>query len=308
MRPSATSTGSVGGPAPANPNPRGWTGPNPVGLGPGPATPGPGEPRPAAPQPAAPAPTSGPTTGGPAGPGAAPPGPATPRRGTPLVLTHGRTAKELLRIDWDNAVYVPPVQSGATQVPTPATLTPDEAYAYLAGSDERPLLVLRECDGCRGTDLALLRADRPNERTLLLTGFFHCVRLPSHASQPGHPFAALFTAHSHLFLCEADGSGRIDFDGRQSQSDLLKAMRTILDRATEVDAAGVTNRLQKALAQLDRVDAREADALTALEAELDRRGDKSSRVADLQERIRALIAEREEILAEIARLGHRSGG
>ncbi len=115
------------------------------------------------------------------------------RRGTPLTLTHGFTVQALLQIEWDNAVWTPPERTGTQAVPLP--LAPDAAIAYLAGSDQRPLLVLRECPNCRGTDLALLRTDVPNERTILLTRFFHCVRLPAEVRTPGHAFADRFQRH-----------------------------------------------------------------------------------------------------------------
>jgi hypothetical protein len=255
---------------------------------------GPGTGTPARDQPG-PTSSSGPTTGG---------GAPAARRGTPLTLTHGLTAQRLLEIAWDNAVFAPPEPAAGTQAAT-LPLPAEAAFAYIAGSDKRPLLVMRECPACRGTDLALLRTDVANERTLLLTRFFHCVRLPTNVAAPEHAFARLFTGHVHLFLCDGDGGNRVDFSGTQSQSEVIQAMRKAIERNRDIDATGALNELQKALAQLDRVDAQEADTRLAIDKELDQRSDRT-RVVELQKRGNALVAERKAILARIAELGSSS--
>jgi hypothetical protein len=197
-------------------------------------------------------------------------------------------------------VFTAPEPVSGTQ-PQTLPLTPEEAIACIAGKDQRPLLVLRECPVCRGTDLALLRTDVPNDRTLLLTRFFHCVRLPATVALPDHPFARLFTGHAHLFLCNRDGGERIDFPGTQSQNELLQAMRKAIERNQDIDASGVLNELQQALAQVDRIDAQEADTRKAIDKELDRPGH-GARVVELQQRGNALVAERKVLLDRIAGL------
>ena len=52
------------------------------------------------------------------------------------------------------------------------------AIEALAGKDERPLLVMRECARCNKTDDALLQPGSDNEKVLFLARWFHCVRLP----------------------------------------------------------------------------------------------------------------------------------
>lgn len=242
---------------------------------------------------------AGPSTGGGA-PRAASPGP----RGATITLTHGHTVQGLLQIAWDHAVFAAPRQTSGTQA-LPGPMTPEAAIAYIAGSDKRPLLVLRECAGCRGTDLALLRTDASNERTLLLTRFFHCVRLPANAAAEGHAFSRLLTGHNHLLLCDSDGSDRVDFSGSQSQSELIQTMRKAIERNHGIDATGALNELQKALAQMDRIDAQEADTMLAIDKALDQRGG-TARVVELQQRGQALVAERKAVLARIAELGGSS--
>jgi hypothetical protein len=224
------------------------------------------------------------------------------RKGMAMVITHGLAAKQLLAIDWDHVIYTPPkIEGRHTVAQRTGPLPVDEAMRVLAGNDPRPLLVLRECDKCNGTDLALLRADKPNERTLLLTGFFHCVKLPTTVLQPDHPFRLLFEGHGHLFLANADGSGRVDFDGRQTQSQLWRAMRQLLDRPSfRVNPA--VNRMQEVLAQLDRLDELETEALAQLDRELQSAGAKGARVPALQKQLREYSEQRRAIMDEIREL------
>lgn len=123
---------------------------------------------------------------------------------------------------------------------------------------------------------------------------------------PSHAFGNLFPGHSHLFLCDADGSNRIDLSGRQTQADLVAAMREAIARSAAVDTGSVLNELQQVLAQLDRVDAQDAEAIAALNAQLDQKGDKAPRIAALQQRGRELAAERSALLTRVKALGHRS--
>src|SRR5262245_41475270 len=116
---------------------------------------GPSAPRPAGPTaPAAPgAPGAGPATGGgaPSAPGFG--GPATGAPRVVLRQQRGSTSKGRLRIDWRQPV--PPVPEG-TATYAESALPLAEALQVLWEGDERPLLVLRECSFCQGTDQALL--------------------------------------------------------------------------------------------------------------------------------------------------------
>ena len=114
--------------------------------------------------------------------------------------------------------------------------------------------------------------------------------------RPDHPFRLLFEGHGHLFLARADGSARIDFDGRQAQSQLWRAMRRLLDRPG-FSAGPAVNRLQEVLAQLDRIDALEGEALQQLERELDSAGARGARVPDLQRRLRDYAEQRAKVEA-----------
>ncbi|MEO6594351.1 MAG: hypothetical protein ABIP94_06325, partial [Planctomycetota bacterium] len=157
--------GPVDGPSPGTPSSSSPSAPSPAG----PTTPGPG------------GPTSGnPTT--PKGPVSGPitprgaPGPTTGRRGTPLTFERQHTSKDRLRIDWEHPT--PPSHTEGTAAAGP--LPTDDAMGLMwDANDERPLLVLRECLECTGTDNALLSRAMTNDRTLLLAKWFRTVRLPA---------------------------------------------------------------------------------------------------------------------------------
>ncbi|MGE3173018.1 MAG: hypothetical protein AB7O97_10375 [Planctomycetota bacterium] len=227
------------------------------------------------------------------------------RRGAPLVFTHGETSKQLLEIDWDYPVYVPEeVEStGSTQAaPVRRALSIEEAMVSIAGDDRRPMLVLRECLQCQGTDLALLSREFANERTMLLTDWFHCVKIPANVSQADHPYHNLFPNHSHLFLATADGSVRVDFDGMQSQTSLWRAMGKMLRQSYDGSAETSVKGILKLLAQYDIVDEKEARLLKELDEELETRGAQSSRVRKLQEELKALGDQRADLLARERKL------
>ena len=47
--------------------------------------------------------------------------------------------------------------------------------------------MLRECYLCKGSDVALLSRELNNDRTILLTNWFHCVKLPANTTAADHP-------------------------------------------------------------------------------------------------------------------------
>lgn len=230
----------------------------------------------------------------------------------PLVFTHGRTSKALLEIDWDHPVYVPPTEDGEqTRSPVAPVLSFADALAYIAGKDSRPLIVLRECLNCQGTDLALLSQTLRNERTLLLTRWFHCVKLPPQVALKDHPLNALFPEHSHVFLCSADGKRRIDFDGEQPQSSLVKAMTGLLRDSYDRDPETSVKELLRILTQFDRIEEQEALHLKDLDQELEQRGARSPKVARLRAELEKLGKEKAELVQrqkELSDLGLKGEG
>jgi hypothetical protein len=193
-----------------------------------------------------------------------------------------------------------------------AALPRDEALRVACEGDRRPLLVLRECDSCKGTDDALLSTRLDNERTKLLTRWFRCVKLRPNVLQRDHTFHALFDAPHppHLFLCMPDGSSLVALDGQQTQTALWKAMSDLLGLAYENDPDAAVKGLLRLMERYDRLDAAEDSLREQLEKEVEVRGPSSQKVRSLEAKLAKVRAEREQLQAEeakLADLGLRAG-
>lgn len=201
-----------------------------------------------------------------------------------------RTAQQVLVWTWDRA-FVGQLPDGDRQARYAA------ACAALAGSDPRPLLVLRECESCAGTEDAFLSREFDNERTILYGRWFHAIKLPAEVLSPEHPLHVLFDGASppHLFMSAADGSGRQELDGQQSQARLWSAMTKVLKSAYEKDPVRAAKELQKVLGQLDLVDTRLALIEERIATEAAARGSEAKSTLKLH-------AERDEILERRAAL------
>lgn len=215
----------------------------------------------------------------------------------------------MLEIDWVFPVWKPEQaeqkEGGATTVSTQRehALPIEQAYAWIADGDKRPLLVLRECDRCKGTDHALLTRTMDGEKTALLTHWFRCVKLPTNVLETDHPFAALFARSKdgeripHLFFCDADGSNRTPLPGDQSQSDTWKVMFSYLERCYEGDASKSLKEMMGLLSQFDRIDNRERDIKGRMDQEAEKRGPDSERLDKYEAELEKLAKEREKLLA-----------
>lgn len=173
----------------------------------------------------------------------------------------GPSTKGILRISWDYPVYqTPEPESGAGTSVARARerLSRDDALRAIAGKDPRPLLVVRECKVCNKTDDALLRPGAQNERTILLSRWFHCVKVPVDVLQPDHPFNALFpdTKSEHLFVSASDGSAKIPLESSTSRVELWTSMSKTLAAAYDKDPSGATKDITKVLDKLDVLDER----------------------------------------------------
>jgi hypothetical protein len=176
---------------------------------------------------------------------------------------------------WDYPVYDPEagkVVEGTSSRAARKALTREEAVRFIAGDDPRPLLVLRECKVCNGTDEALLKGGIDNEKTFLMSAWFHCVKLPVDVMEENHPFHNLFVEDKpeHLFVCSVDGSNHKPLQSQTSRTELWSSMRDLI-----------------AVEYADKPD-KPLKAITAL---LDKLDDADRRVRELSER-------RDEILEE----------
>lgn len=168
--------------------------------------------------------------------------------------------------------------------------------------DWRPLLVMRECEKCKGTDHALLSRSLDNEQTVLLTRWFHCVKLPPNVLHAEHPLTALFKPAKeneripHLYFVDADGAHKTPLPGDQSQTELWETMFSYLERAYEGDAKKTLKELRAILNQLDRIDSQSTEIRGRLDKEIEKRGPESEKVAKLEEQIAKLDDERKKFV------------
>jgi len=181
-------------------------------------------------------------------------------------------------------------------------LSREEALKYIAGKDPRPLLVLRECKTCNGTDDALLsRGVVDNEKTFLLARWFHCVKLPVAVLEPDHPFHNLFDGKDpeHMFLCAADGSSRLGLESERSRVELWGAMNQVLVANYQQGPEDVVKRMAKAIDRFDQMDTRVAELEKKLDKILETDGPESKKLKKVQDELLAAKQERAELFALI---------
>ena len=177
-------------------------------------------------------------------------------------------------MDWDFPVYRAPDEvrgTGTAPVAVRRALTREEALRFVAGTDPRPLLVLRECTVCNKTDDALLKGGPDNDRTLVLSRFFHCVKLPVDVIDPSHPFNALFPDNEseHLFVSLAGGESKVALESEGSRTDLWAGMGRVLELAYDKNPSGSYADVLKRIDKLDLLDFKiaEIEARKGLEME-----------------------------------------
>jgi hypothetical protein len=163
----------------------------------------------------------------------------------------------MLKLDWDYPVYAAPEAprtEGTAVKERRCALSREDALKFIAGTDPRPLLIVRECSVCNKTDDALLTPGVDNEKTLIYTRWFNCVKLPVDVTQPDHPFNALFPndESEHLFVAAVDGSGKIPLESDTSRTQLWSSMDRVLS-AVYVDSPGEA--LKSVVRHIDRIDA-----------------------------------------------------
>lgn len=228
------------------------------------------------------------------------------RGGIALDFSRRETSKKLLAIEWDFPASLDlkpqegPTQSSARM----SALERSAAFARLTEKDSRPLLILRECGHCRGTEDALLSRKLDNERTQLLAQFFHCVKFKSNVLEENHTFHRVFGSEQppHLMLTNADGSQTLGFDGAQSQSDLWKGMTKFLAASYELDADRAVKELVKLMGRYDQLDAEQVSLREQLEKEIEASGPKTARARKLAARLERLERERKEMTEREAKL------
>lgn len=191
---------------------------------------------------------------------------------------------------WDYPVYVPKAVEDATGTRGRAArqaLSREEAVKYIAGDDPRPLLILRECKVCNGTDEALLKTGSDNEKTFLLSAWFHCVKLPVDVMEENHPFHNLFKQDKpeHLFVCSIDGSNHNALESQTSRTELWKSMHGLLNTEYKKGPKTSLKKITGLLGKLDEQDARLDILLSRQEQILEEDGPKSKKLKKLNTKI-----------------------
>jgi hypothetical protein len=227
--------------------------------------------------------------------------------GLTLEVRRHDESRRLLAVKWDHpAVLDPRADAGG---PTQSeqrlvALSREEALAKLTAKDPRPLVVLRECERCKGSDHALLSRSLDNERLQLLLNFFHCVKLRPNAIEAQHPFRKLFDAEkpAHLMILTPDGALASGFDGNQTPAELEKALLAALEAQGERGAAKAASELLKLLDRYDLLDMERKVAQEKLEAELESFGPATPRAKSFRQKLDAAQKQIKELREREAKL------
>jgi hypothetical protein len=270
----------------------------------GPTTPAPSGPGPSGPSAPKGSNPTGPTTGAgaPSAPGFS--GPTTGGRGLAISFERGATSKDRLKIDWRHPVPPAPEGTGTAVV---SALPLEQALQVLWEGDERPLLVLRECSFCTGTDQALLSHSLNNDRTLLMTKWFRVVRLPPHVTEPRHPFHNVIAGYSfkgspHLYLLAHPWAEPVEFTGQQTQSSLWQGMTTVIAERYSKDPAKAVREWLSLLQQFDKLDSMSLAMQKDLDEVRAKDGPDSARAKSLEKHLADARKEHAEALAREARV------
>lgn len=217
----------------------------------------------------------------------------------------GPSSRHALSIDWKHPTYTVKVVSpdgGTVAQKARAALSPVDAMAAITGGDRRPVLVLRECLRCSGTEDALMSSKEDNERTYLLSRWFHCIKLSPDVLEADHPFHGLFAGETpaHLFLANWDGSERHDLEGEHSRRELWDAMERAIQANYAASHGPVLVNLDRLLDRLDEEDVALAELETRFELALAKGKSEASSTQRLQKEIQERREKRAGLIAEVS--------
>jgi hypothetical protein len=187
------------------------------------------------------------------------------------------------------------VKAGQTSAEAVEKALPREvAFTKISEKNNKPLLVLRECNWCKGTEHALFSRTLNNEKTMLLAQWFYCVKLPPNVLKKNHPFRKVFEGEKtpHVFISLADGSELIPFDGRQAQSALWNGMEKLINLAYEKKPQPAIKAMLKYLSNFDMLDAMAKELGDRIETEREKSGPRSSKVKKLRKKLAKIEADK----------------
>ncbi len=183
----------------------------------------------------------------------------------------------------------------------PRALPFSQAFQLVAAGDPRPLLILRECDQCKGH--ARITRALMTEQTQLLTHWFRCVKLPSGVLAKDHPLYNLAMAgHStgtvpHLFFADPNGENFVGLHSTQTQSGIWRSMIKYLHRSYEEKASEALSGMRKLLSQYDMIDVAEGMVRDRMARETKRNGAESAGLKKLREDLDKLASKRSALRA-----------
>ena len=208
-------------------------------------------------------------------------------------------------MEWDYPVYVEKEEKvdGSRAKKARRALSRAEAIQYIAGDDPRPLLVLRECKVCNGTDDALLKGGIDNEKTFVLSFWFHCVKLPADVMEEDHPFHNLFTEKQpeHLFVCSVDGSNHDPLQSETSRTELWSSMRDLLAKEYKSKPDSSVKKIAKLLDKMDLADERMSELTSRRDDVLEDEGPKSRKLPKINKKIKKEGEKRSELKEAVAK-------
>lgn len=169
-----------------------------------------------------------------------------------------------------------------------------EAIKSLRADDHRPVLILRDCDGCPNKEGDLIKRTLLDERFLLATPWFHCVRLQHEVVGDEHPLHKLFEGSrpAHVVVSTWDAE-RIIALPRFAPKDIWQAMRTVLRKEYKKNPETAMKGLVKLLSNYDALDERERELRDQLKVKEERGKDR--RVQQLVAELKELAEDREEL-------------
>ena len=197
-------------------------------------------------------------------------------------------SKKRLALRWDNVL-----PSGEE------SLDFQSALKEIRGTDPRPLIVLRECDLCRGRDDALLNKTMNNELVKLATQWFHMVKLDRRVIEKGHPYHALFDGDKppHLFITDFDGSNILALPGNQSQKKTWSALTKILKLDYKKNPVTAVKEWRKILNKFDSIESQAKGVHEQLANAEKKYGRKSRQAKKLGAKLAKLDQERSRAFA-----------
>ncbi len=132
---------------------------------------------------------------------------------------------------------------------------------------------------------------------MLLSRWFHCVKLPPDVLDEEHPFKNLFPGEesAHLFVARCDGEGRLDLNGAQSRTELWDVMGALLKTEYSQKADKPLKQLLRILGEYDALDARITQLEVNLDDQIEKDGPGSSKVKKIKKELARLHQERTEL-------------